>query len=158
MEPGLGGLWSQVECHSHVNYIELLATTFAVKAFTKDKSNLLRMDNRTAICYVNHMGGTNSPLMNKLVIQLWQWCLEKNLSLSAVHLPATSNCVADKESRTLQPSAEWQLDQEIFCQILRELGECDVDLFATWLNTKLAQFISWRPDPNAIGTDTLQIP
>ena len=55
-----GGLWSQVERHNHINYLELLAATFAVKAFTKDKSNLhllLRMDNRTAICYVNHWEG-----------------------------------------------------------------------------------------------------
>lgn len=156
-----GGLWSQVERRNHINYLELLAATFAVKAFTKNKSNLhllLRMDNRTAICYVNHMGGTHSPLMSKLAIQLWQWCLERNLSLSAVHLPGTSNCVADEESRTPQSSAEWQLDQVTFCQIVRELGECNVDLFATRLNTKLTQFISWRPDPNAIGTDALQIP
>ena len=156
-----GGLWSQAERRNHINYLELLAATFAVKAFTKDRNHLhilLRMDNRTAVCYVNRMGGTHSPLMSRLAIQLWQWCLEKNLSLSAVHLPGASNCVVDEESRTIQSSAEWHLDQRIFCKIVKELGECNVDLFATRLNTQLKQFVSWRPDPNAVGTDALQIP
>ena len=35
-------------------------------------------------------------------------------------------------------------------------GKCAVDLFATRLNTQLELFVSWRPDLNAIGTDTLQ--
>ena len=102
-------------------------------------------------------GGTHSQLISKLAIQLWQWCLEKNLSLSAVHLPGASN-VADEESRTIQSSAEWHLDQKIFCQIVKALGECNADLFATRLNTQLEQFVSWRPDQNAVGTDALQIP
>ena len=33
-------LWSQVERRNHINYLELLAATFAVKAFTKDKENI----------------------------------------------------------------------------------------------------------------------
>ena len=56
-----GGLWSQAERRNHINYLELLAATFAVKTFTKDKENIqvhLRMDNRTAVFYVNRMGGT----------------------------------------------------------------------------------------------------
>ena len=35
-----GCLWSQAEQRNHINYLELLAATFAVKAFTKDKQNI----------------------------------------------------------------------------------------------------------------------
>ena len=96
------------------NYLELLAATFAVKAFTKDKQNIqvyLRMDNRTAVFYVSHMRVTRSPVICGLVIRLWQciWCPETNLSLSAEYLPGVDNCVADRESRAIQSSAEWQL-------------------------------------------------
>ena len=37
-------------------------------------------------------------------------------------------------------------------------GSCTVDLFASRLNAQLKHFVSWRPDPNAIGTDALQLP
>ena len=107
-----GGLWSQAEQRNHKNYLELLAATFAVKAFTKDKQNIqvhLRMDNRTAVFYVSLMGGTRSPVICGLVIRLWQWCLETNLSLSAEYLPGVDSRVADRESRAIQSSAEWQL-------------------------------------------------
>ena len=115
------------------------------------------MDNRTAVFYVNRTGGTRSPVMCSLAIQLWRWCLERNLSLSAQYLPGVDNCVADRESRIIQSSAEWQLHKGTFQQIMAMFGKCAVDLFATRLNAQLELFVSWRPDPNAIGTDALQL-
>ena len=32
-----------------------------------------------------------------------------------------------------------------------------MDLFATRLNAQLEHCVSWRPDPNAVGTDALQL-
>lgn len=155
-----GGLWSQTETRNHINYLELLAAFFAVKAFAKDRQDahiLLKMDNRTAIFYVNRMGGTHSPALSDLAIQLWQWCLERKLVLSAEHLPGIDNHVADEESRTIRSVAEWRLHQGTFRQITQTLGKCEVDLFATRLNTQLERFVSWRPDPEAIGSDALQL-
>ena len=131
------GLWSQMERKNHINYLELLAAMFAVRAFAKDRRNIhihLRMDNRTAVFYINRMGGTRSPILSKLAIQLWQWCLERNLSITAEHLPGVDSCVADG---LIQSIAEWQLHQPIFQQILTTLGKCSIDLFATRLNTQL---------------------
>ena len=54
------GHWSVQEKKLHINSLELLAGTFAIKAFVKHQSNiqvLLRMDNRSAVAYVNRMGG-----------------------------------------------------------------------------------------------------
>ena len=41
---------------------------------------------------------------------------------------------------------------------MREVHQCNVDLFATRLNHQLPQFVSWRPDPFALGTDAMRIP
>ena len=131
-----------------------------MKSFAKDRRDvhiLLKMDNRTAVFYVNRMGGTHSQALSNLAIRLWQWCLEKNLVLSAEHLPGIDNHVADEESRTIHPAAEWKLHQGTFWQITQTLGKCKVDLFATRLNTQLERFVSWRPDPEAIGSDALQL-
>lgn len=113
------------------------------------------MDSRTAVFYVNQMGGTHSSMLNNLAIQLCQWYLERNLSLSAEHLPEIYNCVGD---RTIQSTAEWQLHQGTFQQIIQACGKCNVDLFATCLNIQLEKFVSWRPDQEAIGSDALQLP
>ena len=43
-----------------------------------------------------------------------QWCLERNLYLSAEYLPGVNNCVADRESRVIQSSLEWQLQNKHF--------------------------------------------
>ena len=56
-----GGPWSQEEAKIHINCLELLETTLAVKSFVKDKSRIsipLRINNTTAVAYINHLGGT----------------------------------------------------------------------------------------------------
>jgi len=54
------GLWSPEEKLLHINHLELLASSFAVQSFTKDKRSIhihLRIDNCTAHFYVSKMGG-----------------------------------------------------------------------------------------------------
>ena len=72
-----GGPWSKTERRMHINCLELLAATLAVKCFAKDKRNIrihLRMDNTTALNYINKLGGTVSPELNRLTKDLWTWC------------------------------------------------------------------------------------
>ncbi|XP_056380443.1 uncharacterized protein LOC130275879 [Hyla sarda] len=63
-----GGKWSPEETMLHINCLELLAGFFALKSFAKTRSNcciLLRMDNISAVQYINKLGGTKSlPLAN----------------------------------------------------------------------------------------------
>ena len=56
-------LWSQMERKLHINCLELLAGSFAVKSFTKNRLCVhvrLRMDNTSAVAYVNRLGGGGS--------------------------------------------------------------------------------------------------
>ena len=69
----------------HINYLEL-----AVQCFLKGESNmtiLLRLDNMTAVTFINRMGGTHSKLLCQLALALWEWCIQRNLFLVAEHLP-----------------------------------------------------------------------
>ena len=156
-----GGLWSPQERGLHINILELIGGTFAVKTFAKELSGLhirLRMDNSTSIAYINHMGGTRSPTLAAYAKQLWTWCLERNITISAEHLPGVLNITADRESRTIQSSVEWMLDPAKFRALDRRLGQLRVDVFATRLYNQLSNYISLRPDPFAIATDALQVP
>ena len=54
-----GGPWSNREKRMHINCLELLAATLAIKCFARDKTNiaiLLKVDNTTAISYINKLG------------------------------------------------------------------------------------------------------
>ena len=121
------------------------------KTFTKGRENLhvyLRMDNMTAITYINQMGGTRSQTLSQEACNLWHWCLQQGITLSAEHLPGTENTVADIESRTLQSGEEWMLDRFTCHRILQILGPCSVDLFASRLNNQVHQ-LAPRPIRNS---------
>ena len=60
---------SQLEQDMHINCVELLAATLAVKTFLKDQTGasvLLQLDNQTVVAYINNMGGTVSPQLTEL--------------------------------------------------------------------------------------------
>ena len=42
---------------------------------------------------------------------------------------------------------------EVFNWIVKAMGPCQVDLFATRLNHQLKHYVSWRPDQFAVATD-----
>ena len=96
-----GGPWSPEESQWHINCLEALAAFHAVKCFVRDKKSitvLLRLDNTTAVAYVNKLGGTVSPQLNHIVRELWLWCMSRDITLIAEHLPGVFNTVADEES------------------------------------------------------------
>ena len=69
-----GGPWSHAEQEMHINCLELLAATLAVKAFLKDQRGVsvkLQLDNQTAVPYINNMGGTVFPQLTNLSKALW---------------------------------------------------------------------------------------
>ena len=96
-----GGPWCLGEKKLHINCLELLAGSFAIKTFTKTKACAhvkLMMDNAAAVAYINKMGGTHSHALANLAIALWEWCLNNQLIVSAQHLPGKLNTRADRES------------------------------------------------------------
>ena len=74
------GQWSLLEAHNHINYLELLAALYALQAFVpnlRDVHVRLKLDNSTAVAYINKMGGIKSPSLNSLSRTLWEWCIER---------------------------------------------------------------------------------
>ena len=59
-----GGCWSPGEKLHHINWLELLAVFYALKANVKEmdvNSIVIRSDNTTVVAHLNKMGGTKSP-------------------------------------------------------------------------------------------------
>lgn len=63
----------------HINALELLAGSFAIKSFTRDRADssiCLRMNNVSAFRYMNHLGGTWSLVLARMGSVFWSFCLE----------------------------------------------------------------------------------
>ena len=55
---------------------------------------LLRMDKTTVVAYVNKLGGEVYPKLNTIVRELWLWCMNRDITLVAEHLPGILNTTA----------------------------------------------------------------
>ena len=157
-ETSIGGRWSEHEAHNHINFLELLAASHAVKSFCKDKTNVhvqVRSDNSCTIAYIRNMGG-KIDMLNQLARQIWLWCCERNIWLSATHVPGIDN-EADASSRKFNDNVEWMLNEHIFSRIVEQFGEPDIDMFASRLNKQLNRYVSWKPDPGAEAVDAFSM-
>ena len=155
-----GGPWSVQERTHHINYLELLAAFLALKPFAfKQRAMLvlLRLDNITAIAFLSRMGSTHSPLLSTLAVEIWNWCIKRNLTIHAEHLPGVENVRADWESRHRTDSSDWKLNRDVFLQLEKKLGPFSVDMFASRTNAQLPLYCSWRLDPAAVTVDALSI-
>lgn len=151
-----GGRWSDSEICEHINVLELKAVFFGLKSLCSNEQNVhirLRVDNMTAMTYINNMGGIKSINCNRLAFDIWSWCIDKNIWISAEFLPGSENVLADKESRIFNDSTEWMLDKDVFTSVVEILGYPDIDLFASRLNKQIDSFASWKPDPDALFID-----
>ena len=144
----------------HINEKELLAASLAIKAFTKDKhvSHVhLKTDNTTTVSQIQKLGSTRSKSLFNLTTDLWKYCLDNKIMLTAEHLPGTLNTIADMESRMFNDSSNWMLNKEIFKMIMNQFGPAEIDLFADRTNHQLKKYISWKPDPSALKTDAFTV-
>ena len=142
------GLWTQEEKKQQINTLELRAILFAARTILKDKTDLhvhFRTDNVTAAAHVNKMGGTRSEWLTRLAQEIWEFCLERRLHISAEYIPGSLNGAADSLSREKPDSSDWQLNPETFQSLIEMWGHCQTDLFASRWNTQLTRFMSYRP-------------
>ena len=154
------GRWSKLESSNHINYLELLAAFYALQSFANDKQNTyiqLKLDNSTAISYINNLGGNKSSSLNSLSRQLWEWCMVRHIFITAEHIPGSMNSEADTLSRKFASNLEWSLNNAIFAQLTNCTIKPDIDLFASSLNAKVPRFVSWHPDTGAEAINAFSI-
>ena len=90
--------------------------------------------------------------------EIWLWCLERNIYISAFHIPGVLNTRADNLSRQkLNLDMEWTLRKDVFLRIMDLYGPCDIDLFASSDNHQLPQYVSYLPDPKAVAVNAFSL-
>ena len=156
-----GGHWSPEEQKFHINYLELKAILLSLFSVARDWNNChvrIRSDNTTAVSSINKQGSTHSKACNDITRQIWEFAVERDIWISAVHIPGTENSEADSASREFKDETEWTLRRDLFEGLCDILGYPDVDLFATRLNYQVKPFAAWKPDPEATMIDSLMHP
>ena len=101
-------------------------------------------------------GGTQSPSLSLLALELWSFLLTQGSWVTARHLPGVLNVEADAASREFNTRTEWMLRQDVFQAIAHHFYVPDIDLFASRLNHQLPLYVSRLPDPSASAVDAFQ--
>ena len=157
-----GGPWSCEEKDTfHINCLELKAAWLSLQCFESellDKHVRIRLDNTSALAAINNMGTNHSVELNRLANEMWKWCVQRNIWISAAFIPGVLNVDADFESRHVNLDAEWMLNSDMLNNALNDLEFSPVvDLFASRLNAQLPRYFSFRPDPNAEIVDAFSV-
>ena len=145
----IGGPWTPTEKNLHINCLELLGASHAVKALCKGGTNMIV----AAVAYINHLGGTRSSALCSIVTDLWEWCLDRRIFMLESYVPGVQNTLADRLSRSAVDRHDWMLNRSIFRKLNTLWGPLVVDLFATRATAQLPRFYSWKPDPQAEAVD-----
>ena len=149
------GHWTAVEKDDNCNILELRAIFFGLQSLCRDKAGIhirIRSDNTTAVACINRCGSIRESLLD-LCVEIFAWAEERDILLSAAHIRGIDNIEADRLSRNVSVDTEWSIPQSVFDKLCLIFGRPCVDLFASRINHKLSDYISWHPDPSAVATD-----
>lgn len=95
-----------------------------------------KADNPTVVLYNNAKVGMQSKELCELSVEIWHWCFERKLRISAQSLPGIEHIYANSLSRKHSNSTEFMLKSEIFERMCTR-NQClmhDIDLFVSRRN------------------------
>ena len=151
----ISGSWSKIEQRKHINFLELKAIFLSLEIIAESYKNCFIQvftDNISSKFYINKVGGTRSPTMCKLALEIWRICSKNNIFLSAEFVPGAQNSEADSLSRI--SNHEYHLSYDCFHQILHHFSyNPSIDLFASKENHKIQCYASQFVDPQSKFTD-----
>ena len=101
-------------------------------------------------------GATGNQMLLKLIKEIWQYLLKKQIRIIAEYLPSSLNVEVDWQSQNSRDPSEWKLCPKVFQQFCQWRKTLKVDLFVSKLSHQLSKYIAWKSDLFSQGTDTLQ--
>lgn len=116
------GFWNRKQLQAlHINvkelYVVFICLTIFCKNINSEVHKKFELDNKTAVCYINHVWGCKSVACDTVAKKVWDWCITRNIWITAMFIPGSCNSIADSLSRKHLSDHEWQLNQEIFQKV-----------------------------------------
>ena len=127
-----GEPWTHEESQAHINCLELQLAFLATQTFVKGPCHIqIFLNNQVVVAHVNHIRGTHSLQLCKIVVEFWNWCMKHQITIYAEHLPGKLNVVANYDSYHLSDCSDWKLNPETFLQLnAMQFGPFSIHLFA----------------------------
>ena len=154
------GKWNSDDSKEHINYLELKAIYLTIIHFLpilKGKCISFRCDNTPAVYYFNKIGGTRSPKLCLLAIEIWKIFESNSMNCSASHISGIDNNVADFFSRHSH-NHEYSLSQYAFNSLSSLIPfHLDIDIFASKDNKKLPSYVSLFNDSESLCIDAFSL-
>ena len=93
-----------------------------------------------------------------LALDLWKFCIDRNIRIQAKHLPGIKNTRADRLSRMGKSDHSYSLSQEFFNEKVSKMSfPLSIDCFVSRLNYKIENFVSHYYDPLCSWVDAFSI-
>lgn len=154
------GFWTKEERKLHINILELRAVLNGLQSLLPMASNcqvLLRVDNTTAVSYINRQGGCRSIGCLVEAKKIWKWAENKRVNLICTYINTRDNIRADALSRVGRDEYDFSLDSNSFKFICSKFYTPIIDLFASSLTKKCERYCSWFPDIECESVDAFTI-
>ena len=89
------------------------------------------MHNIVALSYLVKMEGTQTQFLIQISKEIWEYLLDKGITITAEYLPGAFNKEAYMQSRTVKDSSKWKLNLVVFQNFCKFWWTPDIDLFAS---------------------------
>ena len=86
----ISGTWTHTDRKLHINCLELKAVFHALQHWAQMLQGhhvMIATDNSTVVSYINKQGGTHSPTLLQLTVELLLWLEAQNIIVRARHIP-----------------------------------------------------------------------
>ena len=120
----------------HINVRGLYVVFICDTTFCLNVTELhlkFELDNTTAVAYISSMGSSESRPYDVVSRKIWAWFIPREIWVSAVYTPGTTNAVADRLSREHHSDHKWMLNRQIISELWVLYPGLSVDLFTTTL-------------------------
>lgn len=151
------GFWDEEIRRTSINYRELAAVFLGLESFSqqlKGRSIRIFSDNATTVAYINKFGGRYKKL-DLVARAIHNICTIHQIQIRAVHLPGTSNDIADRESRR-KDRYDWRISSRTWTHLQHHFGPHTIDRFAAFDNALLPRYNARFRDPTAAAVDALE--
>ena len=152
------GEWLPKEIPWHINKKELESAYRSLDCMMQEGDFVnMFLDSRTAVAFINKMGGTRSSVLCNTALDLWKLVLERKGWIRANWLPREMNQVADMLSKSAIDTWEVALSTLTVQALVNKWFQPSMDLFASKQCHVTAKYCSWYPDSQAVARDAFSI-